>query len=96
MPKTIYAPDSLSLKPDSGATEGVLDKGVLGHPAYWTWAGLMGYEDTKTEYCTRVRMGLSLAWETSLCNPRSSRCLYKRPCVTLDPPGVDINDLVQP
>ena len=25
MPKTIYAPDSLSLKPGSGATEGVLD-----------------------------------------------------------------------
>ena len=28
MPKTIYAPDSSSLKPGSGATEGVLDKGV--------------------------------------------------------------------
>ena len=28
MPKTIYAPDSLSLKPGSGATERVLDKGV--------------------------------------------------------------------
>ena len=25
MPKTTYAPDSLSLKPSSGATEGVLD-----------------------------------------------------------------------
>ena len=25
MPKTIYAPDSSSLKPGSGATEGVLD-----------------------------------------------------------------------
>ena len=25
MPKTIYAPDSPSLKPGSGATEGVLD-----------------------------------------------------------------------
>ena len=25
MPETIYAPDSLSLKPGSGATEGVLD-----------------------------------------------------------------------
>ena len=25
MPKTIYAPDSMSLKPGSGATEGVLD-----------------------------------------------------------------------
>ena len=30
MPKTIYAPDSSSLKPGSGATEGVLDKGVSG------------------------------------------------------------------
>ena len=27
MSKTIYAPDSSSLKPGSGATEGVLDKG---------------------------------------------------------------------
>ena len=30
MPKTIYATDSSSLKPSSGATEGVLDKGVSG------------------------------------------------------------------
>ena len=30
MPKTIYAPDSSSFNPDSGATEGVLDKGVSG------------------------------------------------------------------
>ena len=34
MPKTICAPDSSSLKPGSGATEGVLDKGVLGQPDY--------------------------------------------------------------
>ena len=34
MPKTIYAPDSSSLKPGSGATEGVLDKGVSGQPNY--------------------------------------------------------------
>ena len=27
MPKTIYAPDSSSLKPGSGATEGFLDRG---------------------------------------------------------------------
>ena len=32
MPKTICAPDSSSLKPGSGATEGVLDKGVSGQP----------------------------------------------------------------
>ena len=30
MSKTIYAPDSSSLKPGSGATEGVLDYGVSG------------------------------------------------------------------
>ena len=34
MPKTIYAPDSSSLKPGSGATKGVLDKGVFGQPDY--------------------------------------------------------------
>ena len=37
MPKTIYTPDSSSLKPGSGATEGVLDKGVSGHPDYILW-----------------------------------------------------------
>ena len=36
-----------SLKASSGATEGVLDKGVLGRPGYVTWAGLMGREDTR-------------------------------------------------
>ena len=39
MPKTIYAPDSSSLKPGSGATEGVLDKGVSGQPDYILWPG---------------------------------------------------------
>ena len=37
MPKTICAPDSSSLKPGSGATEGVLDKGVSGQPDYILW-----------------------------------------------------------
>ena len=37
MPKTICAPDSSSLKPGSGATEGVLDKGVSGKPDYVLW-----------------------------------------------------------
>ena len=37
MPKTIYASDSSSLKPGSGATEGVLDKGVSGQPDYMLW-----------------------------------------------------------
>ena len=36
MPKTICAPDSSSLKPGSGATEGVLDEGVLEQPDYVT------------------------------------------------------------
>ena len=27
----------------------VLDYGVLGEPAYVTWAGLTGHEDTRTE-----------------------------------------------
>ena len=37
MPKTICASDSSSLKPSSGATEGVLDKGVSGQPDYVLW-----------------------------------------------------------
>ena len=32
MPKTICTPDTSSFKPGSGATEGVLDYGVPGHP----------------------------------------------------------------
>ena len=65
MPKTICASDSSSLKPGSGATEGVLDLGVLGCPACYPWAGLMGCEDMKAGDCTRVRIGLSLAWKAS-------------------------------
>ena len=37
MSKTICAPDSSSLKPGLGATEGVLDKGVFGQPDYILW-----------------------------------------------------------
>ena len=37
MLKTIYALDSSSLKPGSGATQGVLDKGVSGQPDYMLW-----------------------------------------------------------
>ena len=37
MPKNICAPDSSSLKPGSGATKGVLDKGVSGQPDYVLW-----------------------------------------------------------
>ena len=46
-PKTICMPDTSSLKPGSGPTEGVLDKGVLEHPGYATWPGLMRREDTR-------------------------------------------------
>ena len=43
-------PDTTSsLKASSGATEGVLDYGVPGKPAYVTWAGLTGREDKRTE-----------------------------------------------
>ena len=35
--KTICVPDSSSLKPGSGATEGFLDKGVSGQPDYVLW-----------------------------------------------------------
>ena len=37
MPKTIYTPNSSSLKPGLGATEGVLDKGVSGLLDYILW-----------------------------------------------------------
>ena len=66
MPKTICVPDTSSLKPGSGATEGVLDYGVLGEPAYLTWAGLMGHEDTRQEALPRVRMGISFVWMASM------------------------------
>ena len=43
-------PDTTSsLKASSGATEGVLDYGVLGKMAYVTWAGLTGREVTRAE-----------------------------------------------
>ena len=66
MPKTIGAPNTSSLKPGSGATEGVLDYGVLGKSAYVMWAGLMGREDTIYKGLLRVRMGLSFVWMASL------------------------------
>ena len=47
MLKTICAPDSSSLKPGSGATDGVMDYGVLGSSGYVTWARLVGREDTE-------------------------------------------------
>ena len=32
----------------------------------YTWAGLLGYEDTRQKTSSRVRMGLSFAWMASL------------------------------
>ncbi len=64
-PKTTHMLDLSSLKTGSGATEGVLDYGVLGCPGYMTWAGPMGREDTRLKTSSRVRMGLYLAWKAS-------------------------------
>ena len=80
-----------SLKPGSGATEGVLDEGVPKHPGYVTWARLMGRKDMRLKAFPRVRIGLSFAWMASLAfgyetsflckltlyNPSPLRCLYK-------------------
>ena len=63
----------------------------IGRPACWTWAGLMGYEDTRPKTLTRVRMGLSLAWMTSLAFGYEDSCLCNRLCTTLVPSGVYIN-----
>ena len=64
--KTNCAPDSSSLKPGSGATEGVLDKGVSGQPDYILLVELLDYEDTRLKTSSRVRVGLSFAWKASL------------------------------
>ena len=52
---------------------------------------LMGCENMKTEDCTHVRMGLSLAWKASLANKYEGSILCNQLYVTLDPPGVYIN-----
>ena len=76
---------------DSMTAKEVLDYGVLGEPAYVTWAGLMGREDTRQKALPRVQMRLSFAWMASLAsgcvisflykptlyNPGTLRCLYK-------------------
>ena len=91
MPKTICVPDTSSLKPGSGATEGVPDYGVLGRPTCWTWAGLLGHEDTREKTLTRVWMGLSLVWMASLIFGYEVSFLRNRLCTTLVPSGVYIN-----
>ena len=66
MPKTICAPDSSSLKPGSGATEGFLDKVGIQAAGLCTLDGLLDYEDTRLKTSSRVRVGLSFAWKASL------------------------------
>ena len=68
MPKTICTPDTSSLKPGSGATEGVLDYGVPGCPGYVTWAGLMGHEDYKIKVLPSCPDGTLLCVEGKLGN----------------------------
>ena len=51
----------------------------------------MGCEDAKTEDSTCVRMGLSLAWKAILAANYEDSFLCNRPCVTLDPSRVNIN-----
>ena len=79
-------PDSSSLKPGSGATEGVLDYGVLGCPGCVTWAGLMGPEDKAEDYppCPgRTPMCVEQqAWCSGVIPPSSANQL----CTTLAPP----------
>ena len=90
MPKTNCTPDSSSLKPGSGATEGALE-GCIRIARLYTLAELLDYEDTRLKTSSRVRLGLSFAWMASLAfgcvvsflykptlyNPRPLRCLYK-------------------
>ena len=71
--------------------EGVLDKGVLGRPACYPWAKLMGCEDMKAEDCTYVRIGLSMAWKASLATDYEDSFLCNRLYVNPRPPGVYIN-----
>ena len=89
MPKTICAPDLSSLKPGSGATEGIRAcSGSRTIPS----AGLQDYEDTRLKTSSRVRMGLSLAWKASL-TMRIFKISYhfNRLYVTLTLSGVYIN-----
>ena len=85
MPKTICAPGTSSLKTGSGATEGVLDYGVLGHPGYVTWAGLMGREDTRWK--AFPVSGWDSPWRADMKIPFS----INRLCTTLAPSDVYIN-----
>ena len=91
MSKTICAPDLSSLKPGLGASEGVLDFGGPRTARLYTWAGLLGYEDTRQKTSFRVRMGLSFAWMASLAFGYVDSFLCNLLCTTLVPSGVYIN-----
>ena len=88
-----FAPDSSSLKPGSGATEGALDYGGLRTAGLYPLAGLLDYEDTRLKTSSRVwwdsplrgRQAWQLRYVDLLCNR-----LY----VTLAPSGVYINQRV--
>ena len=71
--------------------EGVLDYGVLGDPAYVTWARLMGCEDTRQKAFSRVRMGFSFAWMASLASRCVDSFFYKPTLYNPSPSGVYIN-----
>ena len=51
----------------------------------------MGCEDMKAEDCTRVQIGLSLAWKASLAIKYEDFFLCNRRYVTLVPSGAYIN-----
>ena len=57
----------------------------------YTLAGLLDYEDTRRKTSSRVRMGLSFAWKTSLAIWMLDLLLCNRLCVTLASFGVYIN-----
>ena len=87
MPKTIYAPDSSSLKPGSQATEGVLDKGVSGQPGYMLWP------DCWTMKIQDRRLRPVSGWDSPWRGRQAWRYGYvdllpcNRLCVTLAPSG---------
>ena len=91
MSKTICAPDSSSLKHGSGATEGVLDKGVSGQPDYILWP------DCWTMKIQDRRLRPMSGWDSPLRGGQAWRLGYEdfflcnRLCVTLVPSGVYIN-----
>ena len=85
------APDSSSLKTGSGATEGVLDKGVSGQPDYILWP------DCWTMKIQDSRLRPVSGWDSPWRGRHAWQYGYvdflpcNRLCVTLAPSGVYIN-----